>query len=327
MRVFLRPTGLHSRAMTRTADALARHAPPSIRPVDALSYTDLQILHVINQDAIPYAREIRERGGKYAVIQYCFRSAGGDLRDWLEMWRDAEVVWSYLWDLKELSRLYPSEWNPPEGWLAVNGKEDFNLYYAPLGVDRAFIDRAAAYDPWNQYTRRARIVTTGYVSGAGAEPIEDVWKAAELAGIEAVHIGPYDVEGMGERPKTWRALQNLTDEQLANVYSASTWVSGLRHVEGFELPAAEGLVCGARPLVFDQACMREWYGGHAGSGGTVWGAHAVFVRESSGNELVRELVQVFNSILPAVAAEEREHALSRFNWETIAKGFWEALLR
>jgi len=298
VRVFLHPTGLHSRAMVRVANALAQYAPPEVvEPVADLASCDLQILHVINQDAISYAREIKARGGKYAVIQYCFRTAGGELRDWLEMWRGAEVVWSYLTDVYTLAR-----------------DEPYSFYYAPLGVDEVFHDALDTVID-TLLSRYSRIITTGYVSGPGAEPIEETWRAADLVGLEVVHLGPRKVEGTNYRPARFTSYEGINDTLLAELYATSTWVSGLRHVEGFELPAAEGLVCGACPIVFDQPGMREWYGGLAD-----------FVSETSGEDLVNLLARRFEhgtGVLP----EEREEALRRFNWETIAKGFWEALLR
>jgi glycosyltransferase involved in cell wall biosynthesis len=108
----------------------------------------------------------------------------------------------------------------------------------------------------------------------------------------------------------------ISDGALAELYATSTWVSGLRHVEGFELPAAEGLVCGARPLVFDQPGMREWYRGLG-----------VFVAELQGEKLIRLLTELFHQSPLPVSQEEREEALRRFDWERIAKGFWEALLK
>jgi len=316
VRVFLYPTGLHSRAMVRVANALTQCAPYGIETAPTTPTScDLQILHVINQDAISYAREIKARGGKYAVIQYCFRTAGGELRDWLEMWRGAEVVWTYLWDVKTLIERYPCGYGP-EGSM---GAHVIQLYYSPLGVDEKFRACGRLLNlPGYWPTRRNRIITTGYVSGPGAEPIEETWRAADLAGLKVVHIGPKKIEGTSYRPAHLTSYEGVSDTMLAELYATSTWVSGLRHVEGFELPAAEGLVCGARPLVFDQPGMREWYGGHA-----------VFIEEGGTEKrstLVQRIAQAFESTLPDVTYAERERALAQFNWETIAKGFWEALL-
>lgn len=313
VRVFLHPTGLHSRAMVRVANALTMHAPrvpPSFQLVATPQDADLQILHVISYDAVEYAAQILARGGRYAVIQYCLGHPTEILWDaWRKLWVGADLVWSY----------YPLH----EQAGAEIGELGVPLYYAPLGVDEPFQAMSKLLStPGNWPARTQRIITTGYVNGDRAEPIYAVWKAAELARIDAVHIGPQIVEGMPEYPRRWRT-ERPGDMRLAEIYATSTWVSGLRHVEGFELPAAEGLVCGARPIVFDQPSMREWYG-----------EHAVYISETPRqvpemgiSDLVTEIAYHLAYTPRGVDAEERERALERFNWETIAKGFWEALLR
>jgi glycosyltransferase involved in cell wall biosynthesis len=298
IRAYVQPTGLHSRAMIRVADALARYAPTGVEiaPDPSPSECDLIILHVIGSDAITAAERVASCGQRYAVIQYCLVTAGysnATAVDWVYMWQNAACVWSYY----DLSRSFLSE--------------TFELYYAPLGLDDAFLARTYSLNP----RLDPLVLTSGYVSGPGAESIAEVWAAAERLGINAIHIGPSTIEGMSDYPLTWVSRHQISDSELAELYRRASWVAALRHVEGFELPAAEGLACGARPIVFDQPAMRHWYGNHA-----------LYVKDQSGPALVNELVAVMSRPPDPVTDEERAKVIHRFNWERVCTGFWQRVL-
>lgn len=286
--VHLAPSGVYSRAMVRIANALTHYAPSHVtitkRPDDA----HLRVLYVIAPDAIPFARDIVARGQKIAVLQCCRYLT--EAVDWSELWQAADLVWSY-YDLSAHAAHY-----------------DFAFMYAPLGVDPTFVHMGQTV----RSIRRNRVVTTGYVSSPHAEAIEEVWEAANRAGVEAVHIGPSSVEGMSKYPHNWRAVHEITDEELAQLYLTSTWVAALRHTEGFELPAVEGLVCGARPLLFERPCYRSWYG-----------VHGTYVLDRGGHELVDDLVSVFRHVPRYIDDAERLKIASEFSWEKIATEFWE----
>ena len=184
------------------------------------------------------------------------------------------------------------------------------LYHAPLGVD------SAVFRQVNGYRRTIGVITSGYVSHPSAEAIEEVADAALICKLAVFHLGPRNVEGMAPRKEaSWTASLGITDSDLASLYSHAQWVSGLRHVEGFELPVLEGLLCGARPIVFDRPEMRKWYEGHA-----------VFVKESHGEELIKSLVTILSKPPQPVTLFERNFVAKKFQWSRIANGFWEALL-
>lgn len=289
IRAYLRPTGLYSRAFLRVANALERYKPDNVSIATNQSNCDFQLLHVISYDAIEYAIRLRSRGIKYAVIQYCLGTTERpDHSEWYRLWQGAELVWSY-YDLSEDS-------------------EDacFNFYHAPLGVDDVFIEHSTSQP------RRNRVITTGYVSGPDAEPIEEVWIAANLAGMEAIHVGPEVVKGIDNYPANWRVTAP-SDRDLAELYSTSRWVSGMRHVEGFELPAAEGLICGCRSIVFDQPTMRRWYGDRV-----------EYVAECRGEELIDRLRTIFEGD-HKVARENGAQAVGVFDWKSICDGFWSII--
>jgi glycosyltransferase involved in cell wall biosynthesis len=272
--------------MNRVATALGRYAPDDIEVVRELDDADLVILHVIDSDAVTYAKELQSQGKKYAVVQYCLGSTSEPSIDfWETFWDEAEVVWSY-YDLPE---------SVPR------------FLYAPLGVDEVFTARD------HSIARTAGVLTSGYVTGPGAEAIEEVAEAAEMVGMSVIHIGPKVLKrAYAERV----FMSGISDAVLADFYRSCKWVSGLRFIEGFELPVVEGLACGARPVVFDRPDMRAWY-------------HdlAVFVPECHGDELVAELAGVFQSEPEPVSDAEISEARSRFDWSSIVGRFWGKLRR
>lgn len=288
MNVYLEPQGLHSRSMLRTARALERYAPSGIHIVQRQEDADLVILHVIGADAIERANVVLAVGKRYCAIQYCLKTAGASLDKWLPFWKSAELVMSY-YDL-----------SPYIG--------QFNFYIAPLGIDDVFKREFP-----NNLTREKLVVTSGYVSGPCSEAIEEVWIAAERAGVKAIHIGPSQVEGMVSYPRSWNSVQDISDEELADLYRRATWVSALRQVEGFELPGLEGYGCGAKPIAFDQPSMDRWYRNLS----------AILLPSCSGEKLVDLLTGVFY-VYPEKPEYSRWYGEvhSLFDWERICNGFW-----
>lgn len=285
MRVYVQPEPEDlSRAMYRVANALTVHAPARIEIVDDLADADLQVLHTIGLGAWRWIEAPR-----YAMIQYCLTSAPptpDSPRTFDGLWADAELVWSY----------YPIEHR-------LNGTP---FYHAPLGIDHEFTKSAL---PTN---RTVDVVTSGYVSSAHGEAIEEVAIAAGQLDKTVVHVGPPSV--VYPSPPGWNSVSGIKDPVLAALYRRAKWVSGLRHTEGFELPCVEGLACGARPIVFDRPDMRQWYDGLA-----------VFVPECHGDALVDELVKVLSTTPDPVTDNERSRVLDVFDWSKIAAGFWECV--
>lgn len=266
--------------MFRVADALKAYAPVGITFTNERD-ADVRVLHVIGNDAIDYAAE--RKGMEYAVIQYCYLTAGEG--QWNGLWDNAKTVMSY--------------YNLPTA----------KLYRTPLGIDPVFLE------DYPKMPRTIGVMTSGYVAGPGAEAIEEVAIAADRLRMKTVHLGPKPVGLTQPLPANWRNLYGVSDDLLAAHYRSTAYVSGLRHVEGFELPVVEGLACGARPIVFDRPEMRRWFDGHA-----------IFVPECSGEELVNHLMAVMVMQPVPVTRAERMKVLQRFNWETIVEGFWERVL-
>lgn len=305
LRVFCDPTiGLHSRAMVRIAEAIKRHKPSNVQIVNNQQDADLVVFYPIGFDWVDHFARCISAGKKYAVVQCCLKTSGATAEQWLPWWLNPScaAVWSFYW----IDKHYEGE-----------------FYHAPLGIDPVFTSNHA-----NGIVRRA-IVTTGYVSHPAAEAIEEVWIAARLAGlINVYHIGPWPEgidRGDGSQWKHVKVLgPNCSDDTVAWHYNIAKWVCALRHGEGFELPAAEGLACGARPILFDQPDIKHWYG-----------EHAEYVIECHGETLIKQLVGVFSGGFSPIGVPvayrpvenfERTQVKERFNWESIVKGFWVRIL-
>ena len=92
-------------------------------------------------------------------------------------------------------------------------------------------------------------------------------------------------------------------------------MSGLRRIEGFELPAAEGLLCGARPIMFDRPHYRDWF--------NKW---AIFIPEGNREEVLQSLIDVFQQEYRPVTLEEIAEARQLFDWQSIINGFWRYII-
>lgn len=289
MKVHVEPRAGLSRAMDRVARALKEHAPPGIDFVLRRQDADMDVLHVIGYQE---AREQIAAGpGRYAVVQYCLRTAQqDDMMEWRRyVWEAAGAVWSY-YDFREA---LPS------------------LYLAPLGVDRTFAPRPSVH-------RRYAVLTSGYV--AETEGVRECENAvgrlrhdapyAAARPVRMFHLGP-DL-GFGRHVE---AVFGIDDEELARTYSECEYVAGLRRVEGFELPAAEGLCCGARPIMFDAPHYRRWFDGLAR-----------FVPEAGADETSEAIERVLRAGPDPVTPSEVDEARRRFDWRAIATGFWERAL-
>lgn len=291
MRVYLNPPDVASPSLMRVTQALIKYKPDWVEIVDSEYEADLVILHVIGrQDQVTnQAWKLNVQDKDYAVIQYAIRSTmRPETLGWMPLWRHAKVVWSY-YDLPELVA--------EDGILEKEAYFDF--YHSPLGVDEIFKSSGSE--------KKFIIATSGqsYLT----ESVKECAVAAKAFGFDVFHLGN-ELRREGIVCKT-----GISDLNLADMYSQSYYVSGLRRIEGFELPAAEGLLCGARPIMFDKPHYRQWFDGLA-----------IFIPELSREQTEKNIKTIFKDQfgLP-VTDEEIEKARKLFNWETIIAGFWRKL--
>ncbi len=249
------------------------------RPID----NDLKLFHVTGRCKKTY--EAIERWGKdYAVIQYCLRSTQKkDTKYWIPMWENAKAVWSY-YDLP--------------AWVAEDGHEPakMNFYHGPLGIDPIFRQDLSIK---KEYT----VLTHGNYQPQGTK--------------QTIHAGPDTMAHLGEpfdcSTKDIHFYPSIPDEFLVELYNMCYYVVALRRFEGFELPAAEGLASGCRPILFDSPHFTHWYQDHA-----------VYIPEESKAEEIEDLKRIFSQRRP-VAAKESAWAKTFFNWDRIIKEFYEYL--
>lgn len=293
MKVFAEiPPGL-SKAMERVLAALKNHAPKGVEFVLTREESNLEILHVIGypetEEAVTRAMN---SGREYIIIQYCMRSTQRpNTRDWRDIWTNAQMVWSYY----DLHALIDQD--------RMEGDEPFTFHFhcSPLGADQIFRETKPIA------TKLYTILTSGFV--AESETVLEVAKAIEKIDGRQFHLGPHNVVD------AWRTGYGLSDFQLADVYSRCCWVAGLRRAEGFEMPAAEGLCTGARPLMFDAPHYRRWFN-----------SFADFIPETDFDGTVQAIVDTFERGYRPVTEEERQLAIKIFDWKEIMAGFWEGAL-
>lgn len=294
---FLEPL-VPSRALTRVKNALACRMPTGTARAWALVRGDIVIVPVIGRrDRIRATVEQLTRQGKHvALIQYVLRSTQKpSTHDWIDIWRKCRVVWSY-YDLPALCR--------EDGC-----RSDFAFYHAPLGVESTVFHPDAVAPKAQEQSRDWLVVTTG--RDWLTESVRECVLAAQKVGGRAWHLGA-DLK----QPRLTCAV-NIHDRDLADWYTNTRYVSGLRRIEGFELPAAEGLLCGAWPILFDRPHYRRWYDGLG-----------IFLREGTRQEVSEALRKLFRKTPEPTCISQagRADASARFNWDTIAAGFWERAL-
>lgn len=281
-----------SRGLQRVYDALVSLAPAGVLVTPYRSEADLVVLHVIgrNDQVRLAAQQAQAAGQQYAVIQYAFRSTmRPNASAWLDIWQGSKFVWSY-YDLSQA--------------CAVDGESTrFSFYDAPLGCDPEQF-------PNYEWEPRASNRLVGVVSQSWlTEGTREVASAAQRAGWQAWHLGP----ALGrEEIESWT---DVGEQTVRNLYNNASLVAALRRVEGFEQPAVEALLCGARPILFDRAHYRRWFDGHA---------H--FIPEGDRDQVVTALVEIFNGPRWSVTRDERRQIIEKFSWPKIAAGFWERAL-
>jgi hypothetical protein len=296
MKVYSLPRHGAPRVVRRVSDALVRYVPPGVQSTVNEAEADLVILHAFcYQEVLNAVERLRLHRQGFAIIQYRLRTTERPLtRAWLQLWQRAQLVWSF-YDLFQLAR----DDQPPKRPADI----DFKFFYAPLGVDPEVFRPLRPGD-----NKIYNIVTTG--SLAQAEVIAEAALATERVNGTQLHIGPEMY--LGNHVK---CLLGINDERLAYEYSAASYVAGLRRVEGFELPALEGLMCGARPVMFDVPHYRRWFNDLA-----------VFIPEGNFDGVVESLEGLFRSDVWRVNETEQKLAGERFSWERLVGDFWRRIL-
>lgn len=287
MRVFAEPDRADF-AIHRVVNAIKKYAPSVVEFVETEKAADLVILYAygFRRHTKYHIDRLREKGKKSAIIQLSIKSTPNPkTKDWIYIWRKAELVWSYL-NLSELCN--------EEGVEA-----NFNFYYAPLGVDAEVFKETKS-------KRKFIIAGTGTGRRHSNECKNEIISAANSLGKKVFQLGN------GESSKTIIYSNRMDDKKLTKYLSLCEFVSGLHRVEGFELPVIEGLLCGARPICFDQPHYRAWFNDFA-----------EFIPEDE--NVVKSVGKIFMKGARPVTDKEKKYVENHFNWEAITKGFWNRL--
>jgi len=280
---------VESRGIARVRDNLIKYKPDSVEIVKNATEADLTILHVIGRhDRVErQVNNLRASGKQYAMIQYCIRSTmSPSTADWINMWKGARLVWSYYY--------------LPELVWQDHVSESFPFYYAPLGVDADVFKESPFYK---------QFVVGATSQHALSEGARECAIASQHTNKEMFFLG-HEL-----RRSNVHCASGLSDDKVASYWSKCKYISGLRRIEGFELPVIEGLMCGARPIVYDQPHYRAWFD-----------KFAVFIKEGSREEVIEQLEVLFARDPNPVTEEEKVLAKSMFNWQTIITNFWKQLI-
>jgi len=273
--------------LRRVIGALVSYAPDRVDIVTDESAADLVVLHVIGRQegTLRRAKRLVANGQRYAVIQYSLRSTKQPHTSaWLPLWRGAALTWGYY----DLGAWCAEDWTP----------FDFRFYHAPLGVNSEVF--------WPRKKERKYVIATSGHS-AVTEAVREAAFATKRVGRSMLHLGPELNRGSDIVCKS-----EVGDDALASLLSECEFVAGLRRTEGFELMAAEGLLCGARPICYDRDHYRQWYG--------PW---AVFIPEGDRPAVISDLEAIFRKGAAPVTEDEIAAARELFNWEAVITSFWE----
>lgn len=293
MTAYVEPPPIRSRCLRRIADALTRYAPDDVEIVSDRAKADFVFLHVIGRQERMYreARQATRRKQRYAVGQWCLRSTQkASTEGWRALWDGAAAVWSY-YDL--------------DAAIAADGGAGTvpRFHHAPLGVDTMSFHPTDGLRPYT-------VAMTGFDRHyVRTESFPEVVNAARRVDGTVWHLGP----PMPLGPHVTHE-EGMDDATLAQRYSQCRYVSGLRRVEGFELPAAEGLLCDARPVMFDRPDA-QWF--------RPW---AVCVPEGPRPAVTETLARVFAQPTRGLTTAEWAEAADRFSWRRIVTGFWDRCL-
>lgn len=160
-----------------------------------------------------------------------------------------------------------------------------NYYHAPLAADPEL------FHTLRDSERKYLIMTNG--STERDESLQEIREAADRVNEMIVHVN------------------GISDAELRWVYNQCRFVNALRRKDGFELPAVEGLLCGARPIMYDTPNYRQWFDGLA-----------EFIPEEEYSKVVLNLVELFHREYRPVSLTERLETLRRFDWSRVITGFW-----
>jgi glycosyltransferase involved in cell wall biosynthesis len=255
------------------------YAPVKYEFTNDPSNVDFQIIDITRLSDANYIK-----CKNYIVFFHCFGEWSEEPAMAFEkIFDDAMLVYSHL----DLSAFYPHL--PADKFMRGPWGVQPDLWYKEEGLTNDMF----------------QILCTGEI--AVTEGIREGVMACDAMKVKLLHVGT----DFKYRNPSYVNKNKLAQNEMREAYNVSRFVSALRRVEGFEKPAIEGLLCGARPVCFDTALYRYWYGDLA-----------CYVREGTEEETLDDLVRVFQREYRPIEADEAERAIKKFAWYYVATNFW-----
>jgi hypothetical protein len=280
-------------AINRVRNALKAYAPDHMLFDDNPREFDVDLLVMMvngrNGRTKRRIAKAKTYNADIAIMQISLISTRNPLvEDWMTIWDDAKLIWSY-YDLPEIARQQ-----------GIEPTFSDKFYRSPLGADSKVFKPSGAEKEY-----LAIAVTKGYF----AESTREILTAVNHVGAKAVYVGKH----IDELHDGIDQFENITDEELADLYSKSYYVCALRRREGQDLPAAEGLLCGARPVVFDRPDQADW------------SQSFITIPEINEERIISDLIEIFQGKYNPVTGSEIERAKESFSWRAFAEGFWSRI--
>ena len=271
--------------MQRITLDIQRFAPPEFEFVDSHEKADIVFWHVIGPRKIPNDKP-------YVMLFHCFGRDRG------------ETALNTLWNPSFKNALMVYGYYPLHKFLKEEDMKEINYVRRPWGVDPELFYKEPSIP------KKFTCLATGYVSKT--ESILELYRACEKVGGKLLHIGgPIEDEVGILNPMYYQRVHNITDHQMREAYNSCKWTSALRRIEGYELPALEGFLCGSQPICFDiPDFYKHWFGDFA-----------TFVPHSSEETVTNELAKLFQTD-PLISDKKVKEVTDKFNVEKLSMEFW-----
>jgi len=122
---------------------------------------------------------------------------------------------------------------------------------------------------------------------------------------------------------------NLVDSDMRKYYNLSEYVSGLRGIEGFEMPIVEGAMCGCTPITYDLPCYKRWFNDFA-IFIPFWEHPKYDIGQLTATPEGRE--KLVNAIVTAISNGSKitqgqvDYVRDTFSWKRIMPKIWKTIL-
>jgi hypothetical protein len=285
MKIFVE-TFRFDHAMYRIRTAIKKHLPRGYEYVETKEEADLIVVIAYNHKSTirRYIEWVLANKKKYILLQLNLKNTNDpNASGWLPLWESAEQVWSYF----DLMKACEEEGIDPNL---------FKFYHSPLGVDSTVFKEVPS-------KRIFKIAGSGNGRGWSKECKNEIIQATEGTDWKIFNLG------FGEDTDRFIHSNDMPDEELVKYYSQCEFVSGLRRLEGFELPIIEGILCGARPICFNTPNFRQWFDGIA-----------EFIPEDRNTS--EHLRKLFEKGARPVSEDEKAYVRAKFDWQMILRLLW-----